>query len=230
VTKRFGDVVAADGVSLEARPGEVCALLGPSGCGKTTLLSMIAGLLAPDSGSIAIGGERPAPGRAGYMFQKDLLFPWLRLADNVALPLTSRGVRASEARKRALEHFEAFGLAGFERAWPKELSGGMRQRAALLRTLLASSDLVLMDEPFGALDAITRTELRAWLSARLSEAGATAILVTHDVAEAVELADRIYVLTPRPARVSGAVENARKSPSSRERIAAEVVALLEAGR
>jgi NitT/TauT family transport system ATP-binding protein len=195
VTKRFGAVVALEDVDLRIEPGEVVAVAGPSGCGKSTLLELVCGLLAPDAGTVT--GEA-----AVLMPQRDLLLPWLRAADNAALALRVAGVRAAEARDRARPLLDRLGLAGFEDAWPHELSGGMRQRVAFARTLLSGRQVLCLDEPFGALDALTRTDLQAWLAEALAAEPRTVLLVTHDVEEAAVLADRIVVLSPRPGRIT----------------------------
>src|SRR4051794_8063960 len=187
-------VEALAGVSLRVAPGEVLAVVGPSGCGKSTLLELVCGLQAPDRGRI----ESPD---AVLMPQHDLLLPWASALDNAALALRVRGVKRNEARRRAAPAFAEFGLAGFERAKPHELSGGMRQRVAFLRTLLAGAPLLCLDEPFGALDAISRADMQAWLAGALARDPRTVLLVTHDVEEAVVLADRVVVLSPRPGRV-----------------------------
>lgn len=191
------------GVDLEVSPGEFVALIGPSGCGKSTLLRCLAGLSLPDAGAIT-----PAPvlGSAALMPQSDCLLPWRNLLDNVALGPELAG--APDPRGAARAGLRAFGLEPFAAAYPAALSGGMRQRAALLRTVLAGKPLLLLDEPLGALDSLTRMELQAWLEALWLGRGAdrpTVVLVTHDVAEAVHLADRIAVFSPRPARVAGVV-------------------------
>jgi ABC-type nitrate/sulfonate/bicarbonate transport system ATPase subunit len=192
-----------DDVSLHLDAGELVALIGPSGSGKTTLLSLLAGLDEPTSGSIALRGEMDAPrlGQVGYMPQRDLLLPWRRALDNAAAGLEMRGVARAEARERARGLFEKFGLSGFEQAYPAALSGGMRQRAAFARSVLAAPDLLLLDEPFGALDALTRAELQAWLADVWEALGETVLLVTHDLDEALVLADRIYILSARPGRI-----------------------------
>ena len=199
VVKAFGSVQALAGVSLRAAPGEVVAIVGPSGCGKSTLLEIVCGLQAADAGSVVA-----AP--AALMPQRDSLFPWLDAADNAALALRVAGADRRSARERAAAHFEAFGLAGFERARPSELSGGMRQRVAFVRTVLAGRPLLLLDEPFGALDALTRTQLQEWLAAALAREPRTVLLVTHDVEEAAILADRIVLLSERPGRVVEVLE------------------------
>ena len=203
-------VRALDDVSLDVADGEFVALVGPSGCGKSTLLNLIAGLDTPDCGEILVDGlalsaeQRLA--QFGYMPQEDLLFPWRTVLDNVSLGLEVQGVPRAEARRRALAQFATFGLAGFAERRPRELSGGMRQRAAFLRTVLLGRPFLLLDEPFGALDAITRAQLQGWLAEMLAELwarrGGSALLVTHDPQEAVTLADRVYLMSPRPGRIT----------------------------
>jgi len=187
-------VPALADVSLEVAAGETVAVVGPSGCGKTTLLELVCGLQEPDSGSV-----RAAP--AVLMPQRDLLLPWLSAIDNAALALRVAGASRAEARDRAHPLFAGFGLEGFERARPDELSGGMRQRVAFLRTLLSGKPVLCLDEPFGALDALTRREMQEWLAGALAREPRTVLLVTHDVEEAAVLADRIVVLSSRPGRV-----------------------------
>jgi NitT/TauT family transport system ATP-binding protein len=194
VTRRYGALTALAGIDLELRANEVTAFVGPSGCGKSTLLELVAGLQEPDEGEIR---SRPA----AYMPQRDLLLPWRDALGNAGLALECQGVARAEARRRAEPLFERFGLTDFERARPAALSGGMRQRVAFLRTLLQGRPVLLLDEPFGALDAITRADLREWLAGALSDDPRTVLLVTHDVEEATFLADRIVVLSPRPGRV-----------------------------
>jgi len=190
-------------VSLHVNAGDFVALIGPSGGGKTTLLSLIAGLEEPTSGEIALHGDADAPrlGHVGYMPQRDLLLPWRSALDNAAAGLEARGVTKSEARERARALFQQFGLSGFERAWPATLSGGMRQRVAFARAVLAGGELLLLDEPFGALDALTRLSLQRWLAEMCAALKLTCLLVTHDLDEPLFLADRVYVLTPRPGRI-----------------------------
>ena len=187
-------VAALADVSLGVAAGETVAVVGPSGCGKTTLLELVCGLQEPDSGTV-----RAAP--AVLMPQRDLLLPWLNAIDNAALALRVAGASRAEARDRAHPLFAGFGLEGFERARPDELSGGMRQRVAFLRTLLSGKPVLCLDEPFGALDALTRREMQEWLAGALAREPRTVMLVTHDVEEAAVLADRIVVLSSRPGRV-----------------------------
>jgi len=217
--KIFGEhdheVVALAPTSLDVRQGELLVLLGPSGCGKTTLLRMIGGLTPPSEGRIEITGQplwagerrnQDAVRRLGIVFQEANLFPWLSIEDNAALPLEIQGVGRTERRARARELLKLVGLAGFETRRPRELSGGMRQRAAIARALAGRPDILLLDEPFGALDALTREQMnlelqRIWLSTRQ-----TVVLVTHSIPEAVFLADRIVLLSPRPGRIDTVVE------------------------
>jgi NitT/TauT family transport system ATP-binding protein len=211
-------VRALAGVSLRAEAGELLAVVGPSGCGKTTLLELICGLQEPDGGTLAC-----AP--AVLMPQRDLLLPWLSAVENAALALRIAHVPRAQARRRAAALFAELGLDGFEDARPHELSGGMRQRVAFLRTLLSGKPVLCLDEPFGALDAITRGEMQEWLAATLAREPRTVVLVTHDVEEAILLADRVAVLSPRPGRVIAQLEVPFERP--RSRIDTEVVALRE---
>ena len=209
-------MTALEGLSLDVAPGEIVAVVGPSGCGKTTLLEIVCGLIAPDAGT-----AEAAP--AALMAQRDLLLPWAGAADNAALALRVAGVGRDEARARAGALLRDFGLAGFERARPHELSGGMRQRVAFARTLLAGRPLLCLDEPFASLDAITRAEMQDWLAGALAADPRTVVMVTHDVEEALVLGDRVVVLSPRPGRVVATLDVA--APRPRNRTARELVAL-----
>ncbi len=213
---RGAPVQALAGISLQAARGELLAVVGPSGCGKTTLLELICGLQAADAGTLHC---EPAV----LMPQRDLLLPWLDALDNAALALRVAHVPRAQARERAAALFAELGLAGFERARPSELSGGMRQRVAFLRTLLAGKPVLCLDEPFGALDAITRAEMQDWLAGTLTREPRTVLLVTHDVEEAVLLADRVVVLSARPGRVAGEIEVGLPRP--RGRTDAAIIAL-----
>jgi NitT/TauT family transport system ATP-binding protein len=204
VTRRYGALTALAGMDLDLRAHEVTAVVGPSGCGKSTLLELVAGLQEPDEGVVDVLGATAAADRrpaCAYMPQRDLLLPWRDALANAALALECQGVARAESRRRAAPLFERFGLTEFEHVRPAALSGGMRQRVAFLRTLLQGRPVLLLDEPFGALDAITRADLREWLAGALADDPRTVLLVTHDVEEAVFLADRIVVLSPRPGRV-----------------------------
>ncbi len=198
-----GGVRILDGVDLAVEQGTFVALIGPSGAGKSTLLSLLAGLERPDEGVVEKdGAPLSRPGSVAYMPQSDLLLPWRNVAANVALGLEATGVPKKKARERAREALERFGLGEFAEVAPWALSGGMRSRVALLRTALLGRDVLLLDEPFGALDALTRRHLQEWLLEVRGELAATIVLVTHDVDEALLLADRVVVLTRRPARVA----------------------------
>jgi ABC-type nitrate/sulfonate/bicarbonate transport system ATPase subunit len=199
VRKAFGDVVALDGVTVDVVPGEIVAVVGPSGCGKSTLLELVCGLQRPDGGTVSA-----AP--AALMPQRDALLPWLSALDNAGLALRVAGRSREDARAAARPYFGAFGLDGFEDARPAALSGGMRQRVAFVRTLLAGTPVLCLDEPFGALDALTRVQLQAWLAEALLAEPRTVLLVTHDVEEAVVLADRVVLLSARPGRVVETLE------------------------
>jgi ABC-type nitrate/sulfonate/bicarbonate transport system ATPase subunit len=215
---RDGGVAALRGMDLRAAPGEVVAVVGASGCGKSTLLELVCGLQQPDEGTVEADP-------AVLMPQRDLLLPWATALDNAALALRARGAGRAEARAAARTWFERFGLAGFERARPAALSGGMRQRVAFVRTLLAGKPVLALDEPFAALDALTRQEVQAWLAQTLREEPRTVVLVTHDVEEAVLLADRVVVMSPRPGRTVAVVDVALPRPRGRTDPA--VVALRE---
>jgi NitT/TauT family transport system ATP-binding protein len=200
----YGDLETIERLDLEVPTHGVLGLVGPSGCGKSTLLELIAGLQEPGRGTVEVGGAADGPGRlsrCAFMPQRDMLLPWLSAIDNAALALRNRGVRRAQARREAGGYFERFGLAGFEGTAPAELSGGMRQRVAFLRTLIADKPLLALDEPFASLDAITRAEMQEWLAEALATHPRTVVLVTHDVEEALYLSDRVAVLSARPARV-----------------------------
>jgi NitT/TauT family transport system ATP-binding protein len=206
VTKGFGGLTALAGVSLSLHHRSRTGIVGPSGCGKTTLLQVIAGLLEADAGLVKVGGATAARqrlARCALMPQRDLLLPWRNALDNAAIALQNRGASRAAARLRTQPLFEQLGLGGFERARPGELSGGMRQRVSFLRTLMAGKDVLLLDEPFGALDSITRAQLQEWLSQAMEAVPRTVLLVTHDVDEALLLCQQVVVLSARPGRVVG---------------------------
>ncbi|HET9721236.1 MAG TPA: ABC transporter ATP-binding protein [Solirubrobacteraceae bacterium] len=213
---RRGEVQALDRVSLRVPVGQILAIVGPSGCGKTTLLELICGLQSPDAGTVEADP-------AALMPQRDLLLPWLSALDNAGLALRARGASKTQARARAAPWFGRMGLEGFERARPHELSGGMRQRVSFLRSLLAGKPVLALDEPFAALDALTRTEMQTWLAETLAAEPRTVVLVTHDVEEAVLLADRVVVMSARPGRVTADLPITLARP--RRRTDPELVAL-----
>ncbi len=217
----YGELRTIERFDLEAEPHSVLGLVGPSGCGKSTLLELLCGLREQDTGTIQVGGRGAAADRlasCAYMPQRDLLLPWYSAIDNASLALRNRGLRRAEARQRAAELFERFGLSGFEEARPVELSGGMRQRVAFLRTLVSGKPLLALDEPFASLDAITRAEMQEWLAAALRADPRTVVLVSHDVEEALYLSDRVAVLSARPARI--VAELSVPSPRADDRDAA----------
>jgi NitT/TauT family transport system ATP-binding protein len=222
---RRGAVRALQNVDLDIRAGEFVSLVGRSGCGKTTLLRVLSGLLAPTTGVVEAGG-RPVwvGGRRddaafesfGLVFQEANLFPWFTVLDNVALPLKLRGESKARRRARARELCATVGLSGFEDGYPRELSGGMRQRAAIARALACDPTVLLMDEPFGALDALTRDRMNLELQQIHAASGATVVFVTHSIPEAVFLADRVVLLTPRPGRIRSVTEITLPRPRSLE--------------
>jgi ABC-type nitrate/sulfonate/bicarbonate transport system ATPase subunit len=209
VTRRFGQVTALEGLDLEVRPGEVLGVVGPSGCGKSTLLELVAGLQRPDAGTVATAGE------TSYMPQRDLLLPWRDALGNAALALECQGVAGKRARAEAAPLFERFGLKDFETTRPAGLSGGMRQRVAFMRTLLPGRPVLLLDEPFAALDAITRAEMQQWLADALEAEPRTVLLVTHDVEEALFLSDRVAVMSARPGRIVKTIDVPLERPRDR---------------
>ncbi len=207
VAKRFVSrgrtVTACEGVSLSIGEGEFVAFVGPSGCGKSTLLNMVAGLLPPSAGEVVYRGTpvRDVNTAVGYMTQRDTLFPWRTAEDNVSVPMELRGLARGDRQRLAREHLAKVGLAGFEAAFPAQLSGGMRRRVILARTLAYDPETILMDEPFGALDAQLRLVLQDELLRLWGASGKTVLFVTHDLGEALTLADRVVFFTPRPGRI-----------------------------
>jgi ABC-type nitrate/sulfonate/bicarbonate transport system ATPase subunit len=214
----FGELRAIERVDLRVAPREVVGLVGPSGCGKSTLLELLAGLRETTAGSISVGGEAAPRERlrgCAYMPQRDLLLPWMDAIDNAAIALRNRGQSRRAAREAAAPLFERFGLEGFEDARPEQLSGGMRQRVAFLRTLLAGKPVLLLDEPFAALDALTRAEMQVWLAGALASEARTIVLVSHDTEEALYLCDRVLVMSARPGRIVAEVSAPEPRAASR---------------
>jgi ABC-type nitrate/sulfonate/bicarbonate transport system ATPase subunit len=224
-TYQEGDrrLTALNGLSLNVGVGEFVALVGPSGSGKSTLLDIVAGLLTQDSGAVSLDGAQTTAsqrlGRSAYMQQRDLLLPWRTTVGNAGLGLEAAGMRREHAERQARSELWRFGLDGFGSVYPSQLSGGMRQRTAFLRTILPRKNLILLDEPFGALDALTRAELQAWLAGLWEEERSSVLLVTHDVEEAVFLADRVIVLTPRPGRIAHELTVSLRRPRTRPMLA-----------
>jgi ABC-type nitrate/sulfonate/bicarbonate transport system ATPase subunit len=208
IRKRFGDgansVLAVDGIDLTIGQGEFVTLVGPSGCGKSTLFNIIVGLTPPDAGGALRLDGAPADhllGRVAFMPQRDLLLPWRSVLDNAILALEVEGQKRAVARDKARAVFADFGLKGFENHYPQQLSGGMRQRVALMRTFLFERELMLLDEPFGALDALTRALMQRWLLELWSKFNRTVLFITHDIDEAIYLGDRVVIMTARPGRI-----------------------------
>ena len=193
-----------ENVNIHLCDGEIVSLLGVSGSGKTTLFNALSGIAPPDYGSVLLDGEEITgkTGRLSYMLQKDLLLPYYTVLDNVALPLIIRGEKKKTAREKALEHFAFFGLEGTEKKYPHQLSGGMRQRAAFLRTYLSCEGVALLDEPFSALDAITKSAVHQWYLDIMKEIKLSSLIVTHDIDEAILLSDRIYILSGKPGKIT----------------------------
>lgn len=207
VSKSFDGIPILQDVSLQLRQGELVCLLGVSGGGKTTLFNVISGLLPPDEGEVFLDGENITnrPGHISYMLQKDLLLPYRTIEDNVALPLLLKGVKKKEARVQASAMFAQFGLDGTQKKYPSQLSGGMRQRAALLRTYMFSSDIALLDEPFSALDTLTKSAIHGWYLDVMEKIKLTTLFITHDIDEAILLSDRIYLLSGAPGKITGEI-------------------------
>lgn len=203
ISKSFENLLIVDDISIELKEKEFVTILGPSGSGKSTLFNIISGLMKPDTGQVYIEGQdfTGKTGRVSYMYQKDLLLPWKKIIDNVSMPLIIRGEKKEEAREKVKKYFEIFGIEGFEYKYPHQLSGGMRQRAALMRTYMFSKDIILLDEPFGGLDAITKSKMQSWLLEILDKLEASILFITHDIEEAIFLSDRIYILSDRPAKI-----------------------------
>jgi len=200
ITMKFGDETIIRDISIAVDQGELVSLLGVSGSGKTTLFNCISGIYQPTAGRVLLDGEdiTGTTGHISYMLQKDLLLPYKTIEDNVGLPLVIRGMSKEEARKQASEHFEEFGLEGTQKKYPKQLSGGMRQRAALLRTYLFSDNVALLDEPFSALDTITKGKIHKWYLDVMEKINLTTVFITHDINEAILLSDRVYIMTGKP--------------------------------
>jgi len=216
--EKQGTLDVLNQIDLRIESGEFVSIIGPSGCGKSTLLNIISGLELPSSGSVYLQGENiiGQTGHVALMPQKDVLFPWRTVLDNVILPLELRGISKKEAKKQALPLFPQFGLEGFQSHYPFMLSGGMRQRANFLRTFLSDKSLILLDEPFAKLDALTRAELQKWLLSICEKRNLTVLLITHDIDEAIFLSDRIYVMSHRPGKIVQEVNVTISRPRSPE--------------
>ncbi|MDD6311782.1 MAG: ABC transporter ATP-binding protein [Firmicutes bacterium] len=204
ITKRFGEKTIIDDINIELKHGELVSLLGVSGSGKTTLFNIISGLLKPEEGRVVLDDEdiTGKPGKISYMLQKDMLLAHKKIIDNVSLPLVLKGKSKAEARAAADGLFEEFGLEGAQMKYPSQLSGGMRQRAALLRTYMASNGVALLDEPFSALDTITKSQIHKWYLDVMRQIDLSTIFITHDIDEAILLSDRIYILSGQPGKIT----------------------------
>lgn len=216
INKSFEDNYVLKDVSITLNEGEIVSLLGVSGSGKTTLFNVLSGIYTPDSGKVYLKGEDVTgkPGKISYMLQKDLLFPYRRVIDDVTLPLTLHGMKKKEAREKANEYFSVFGLDGTQMKYPSQLSGGMRQRAALLRTYLSSNGVALLDEPFSALDTITKGKIHKWYLDVMRQINLSTVFITHDIDEAILLSDRIYILTGAPGVIQDEIIIEAEKPRS----------------
>lgn len=214
ISKSFGEKQVLSDVNITLNKGEIVSLLGVSGAGKTTLFNILSGIYKADTGNVYLNGEdiTGKPGKVSYMLQKDLLFPYRKVIDNVCLPLIINGAKKKEAREKALPLFKVFDIEGTEFKYPDQLSGGMRQRAALLRTYLSSNGVALLDEPFSALDTITRTKIHKWYLDVMGQIDLSTVFITHDIDEAIILSDRIYILSGTPGTIANEIVIDRKKP------------------
>ena len=218
VSKSFEGKKIIENISIELHQGEIVSLLGISGGGKTTLFNVIAGLSSPDQGAVYLDGEEITgkPGKISYMLQKDLLLPYRTIEDNVALPLLIKGEKKREARRKVGAYFEEFGLDGTEKKYPHQLSGGMRQRAALLRTYLFSDGVALLDEPFSALDTLTKNSMHAWYLNIMEQIRLSTLFITHDIDEAILLSDRIYLMGGKPGKITDEIIIRERKPREKD--------------
>lgn len=218
VSKSFEGTKIIENISIELHQGEIVSLLGISGGGKTTLFNVIAGLSSPDQGEVYLDGEEITgkPGKISYMLQKDLLLPYRTIEDNVALPLLIKGEKKREARRKVGAYFEEFGLDGTEKKYPHQLSGGMRQRAALLRTYLFSDGVALLDEPFSALDTLTKNSMHAWYLNIMEQIRLSTLFITHDIDEAILLSDRIYLMGGKPGKITDEIIIRERKPREKD--------------
>lgn len=216
ISKTFEDKAILDNISIELREGELVCLLGTSGAGKTTLFHIISGVLEPDKGQVLLNGKEitNSPGKVSYMLQKDMLLPYKTVLDSVALPLRLRGISRNKAREKASSYFREFGIDGYQKKYPNQMSGGMRQRAALLRTYLFSGEVALLDEPFSALDTMTKSKMHEWYLSIMDQIQLSTLFITHDIDEAILLSDRIYILTGKPGRIQEEIVISPKRPRS----------------
>ena len=214
ITKIYDGRTIIEDINIELHPGEIVSLLGVSGSGKTTLFNVLSGLIVPEEGKVMLDDEdiTSKPGKLSYMLQKDLMFPHKKIIDNVSLPLVVKGMKKKDARAKAAPLFEEFGLEGTQDKYPAQLSGGMRQRAALLRTYLASEGVALLDEPFSALDTITKSAIHKWYLDVMEHINLATLFITHDIDEAILLSDRIYILSGQPGKITDEIVISEKKP------------------
>lgn len=223
ITVAYENEPVIENINLSLEKGEIVSILGASGCGKTTFFNAVAGLSPVDAGKVYLDGE-DITGKTGvvsYMLQKDLLLPHYTIIDNVSLPLVMKGEKKKSARKKASEYFELFGLSGYENKYPSELSGGMRQRAALMRTYLTGNDVILLDEPFSALDTITKSAMHSWYLDIMKKIGLSTVFVTHDIDEAILLSDKVYILSGKPGKITDEIKIDLPKPRSNEEVTDE---------
>ncbi len=218
ISKSFGEENIIEEINITLDKGEIVSILGTSGVGKTTLFNIIAGIDTPDKGNVYLEGKdiTGKPGNISYMLQKDMLLPYRTIVDNVALPLIIKGVSKKEARLKASSYFETFGLLGTEKKYPSQLSGGMRQRAALLRTYLFSEKVALLDEPFSALDMLTKASVHDWYLDIMSKINLSTLFITHDIDEAILLSDRIYIMSGKPGKISAEIKIKEQKPRDKD--------------
>lgn len=223
ISVSYDGVKIIEDISIELHNGEIVCLLGVSGAGKTTLFNVISGLLKPDTGKVELDGAdiTGKAGKVSYMLQKDLLLPFKTIIDNVSLPLIIGGLKKTEARTVASKYFEEFGLSGTEKKYPHQLSGGMRQRAALLRTYLFSDKVALLDEPFSALDTITKSNMHEWYLSVMEQIKLSTLFITHDIDEAILLSDRIYMMTGKPGKITEEIRITKPKPRGKEFVVSE---------
>lgn len=218
ITVSYDGIKIIEDISIELNKYEIVCLLGVSGGGKTTLFNVVSGLLVPDTGTVILDGENITgqAGKTSYMLQKDLLLPFKTIIDNVSLPLLIKGMKKKKARETASKYFDEFGLSGTNKKFPHQLSGGMRQRAALLRTYLFSNNVALLDEPFSALDTITKSSMHQWYLDIMEQIKLSTLFITHDIDEAILLSDRIYILSGKPGKIVDEIKIKESKPRSKE--------------
>lgn len=200
ISKSFDDMEILKNINIEVNEGELVSILGPSGSGKSTIFNILTNIIKSDNGEVKIDGK------LSYMYQKDMMVPWKKVIDNIGIPLIFKGKSKKEAREEVKKHIDEFGLSGFEYKYPSQLSGGMKQRANFLKTYLTSNDIILLDEPFGALDSITRRKMQKWLLDLTKEMNSTILFITHDIEEAILLSNRIYIISEKPAVIKGEIK------------------------